>query len=218
MYSPVYGHCSRRRHGIDFSLPRSSGKWRHVAACSGIPSSSRRRQRSVRLRACLHAVLRGLFTSRVWLGSAVAQSPSDAATQARTESLIRSARLSQRSHPALPDMPSGWSELALQCVSRGALLATRTVRRDAEADDNTGAVRDGFLTLEESKPSVAPSWLPLFAWVAHVRDRSLARAAATLAACLLEGGICSVTDGMENLRAQNPTVSPASIRIKNMPR
>ncbi|KAH8023241.1 hypothetical protein HPB51_011684 [Rhipicephalus microplus] len=33
------------------------------------------------------------------------------------------------------------------------------------------------------------------------------------------GGICSVTEGMENLRAQNPTVSsPASIRIKNMPR
>ncbi|CAN7979964.1 unnamed protein product, partial [Ixodes pacificus] len=159
-----------------FLSPRSSVKWRHVAACSGIPCSSRRRQRwqrSVLLRACLHAVRRGLFTSRVWLGSAVAQS--DAATQARTESLVRSARLSQRSHPALPDMPSGWSELALQCVSRGALLAARTLRRDAEADDNTGAVRDGFLALEERKPSVAPSWLPLFAWVAHVRGRSLAR-------------------------------------------
>ncbi|CAN8013613.1 unnamed protein product, partial [Ixodes persulcatus] len=179
-----------------FLSPRSSGKWRHVAACSGIPCSSRRRQRSVRLRACLHAVLRGLFTSRVWLGSAVAQSSPDAATQARTESLVRSARLSQRSHPALPDMPSGWSELALQCVNqhlvrRGVpfvrpLLAARALLRDAGADDNTGAVRDGFLALEESKPSVAPSWLPLFAWVAHVRGRSLASAAATLAACLLE--------------------------------
>lgn len=77
-------------------------------------------------------------------------------------------------------------------TQRGALLAARTLRRDAEADDNTGAVRDGFLALEESKPSVAPSWLPLFAWVAHVRGRSLARAAATLAACLLEvtWGLC----------------------------
>ncbi|KAL3221688.1 hypothetical protein MRX96_029307 [Rhipicephalus microplus] len=37
--------------------------------------------------------------------------------------------------------------------------------------------------------------------------------------CVSGGGICSVTEGMENLRAQNPTVSsPASIRIKNMPR
>ncbi|XP_029842962.3 uncharacterized protein LOC8041089 isoform X1 [Ixodes scapularis] len=39
-----------------------------------------------------------------------------------------------------------------------------------------------------------------------------------LALQCVSGGICSVTDGMENLRAQNPTVSPASIRIKNMPR
>ncbi|XP_037516464.1 uncharacterized protein LOC119393491 isoform X1 [Rhipicephalus sanguineus] len=37
--------------------------------------------------------------------------------------------------------------------------------------------------------------------------------------CVSGGGICSVTEGMENLRAQNPTVSsPASVRIKNMPR
>ncbi|CAN7941455.1 unnamed protein product, partial [Ixodes hexagonus] len=140
----------------------------------------------------------------------------DAAGEARVPRIGSTESAQPPCSAGRPDMPSGWSELALQCVSRWAEKA----RLWAETENNTReggfGVRDGFLWRKRSGALLS---VVLLAWVAHVRPRFLVVhvAAATLA-CPLQGGICSVTDGMENLRAQNPTVSPASVRIKNMPR